>query len=168
MSPGLSENLAMEEPHLTGVSHLTDGSGRRARERSASRSVDRSQLDDISCETCYQKLELRQQSEQCCGCGRWTHVQCHVCLDIGHRWHVLMCIVCKNKVEHWFRIVEASQRKRFKFWDADEWFENLLEQVTSGIILSQTSDEQLDNLEYFMAAALDVGLKYMGRPSTSF
>ena len=69
---GLSENLVMQGPVLTGVS------GRRARERSASMSVDRSQLEYLSCETCYQKLELHQQSEQCSGCGRWTHVQCHV------------------------------------------------------------------------------------------
>ena len=168
LSLGLRENFATEGPHLAGVSHLIDSSGRRARERSATRSVDRSQLEDLSCETCYQKLELRQQSEQCSGCGRWTHVQCHVCLDIGHRWHVLMCIVCKNKVEHWFRIVEASQRKRFKFWDADEWFENLLEQVTSGIRLSRTSDENLNNIDYFMAAALDVGLKHWGDPQRVF
>ena len=95
-------------------------------------------------------------------------MQCHVCLDIGSRWHALMCIVCKNKVEHWFRIVAASQKKKFKYWDADEWFENLLEQVTSGIRLTQTTDEQLNNLEYFMAAALDANLKYPEEPQRIF
>ena len=111
----LSENLDIHGPLLIGVS------GRRAQERRASRSVERPQLEDLSCETCYQKLELHQQIEQCSGCGRWTHVQCHVCLDIGNRWHVSMCLVCKNKVEHWFRIVAVSQKKRFRYWAAYEW-----------------------------------------------
>ena len=97
MSPGLSENLDRQGSLLIGVS------GRRDQEGRASRSGERPQMEDLSCETCYQKLEPHQQLEQCSACGRWTHGQCQERLDIGKRWHVLMCLMCKNK-EHWFRI----------------------------------------------------------------
>ena len=125
-------------------------------------------MEDIPCETCHQKLEPYQQKVQCSGCGKCIHERCQENLDIGMRWHALMCLMCKNKVAHWLRIVEASQKRRFRYWNEDEWFQNLLHQVTSGLRLVQTSDENLNSLAYFMAAALDAKLIYWEDPKRVF
>jgi len=73
----------------------------------------------------------------------------------------------KNKVAHWLRIVEASPKRRFRHWSEDEWFQNLLDQVTRGLRLVQTFDADLNRLEYFMATALDAQLNYWEDPPTS-
>ena len=157
-------NLDRQGSLLTGVRGLPQQaarsisaavSGRRAQERRASRSSERPQMEDLPCETCYQKLEPSPQIVQCSGCGKWTHERCQERLDIGMRWHALMCLMCKNKVADWLRIVEASQKRRLRYWNEYEWFQNLLHQVTSGLRLVQTSDENLNSLDYFVATALD-------------
>ena len=95
-------------------------------------------------------------------------MQCFVCLDIGIRWHASMCIVCKSKAEHWLRIVSASQRQRWSYWDSEEWFEGLLEHVAGGLSLPETDDEHLNRFAYFMATALNAGLKYWEDPQRDF
>ena len=173
-SLGFSENLERQGSLLTGVRGLPQQvarrmsaavSGQRAQERGASRSSERPQMEDLPCETCCQKLEPHQQLVQCSGCGKWTHEQCQEQLDIGMRWHVEMCLMCKNKVAHLLRIVAASETRRWRHWSEDEWFQNLLGQVTHGLRLVQTTNDVLNRLAFFMATALDARLNYWEDPN---
>ena len=122
-SPGFSENLERQGSLLIGVRGLPQQvamsipaavSGQRAQERGASRSSERPQMEYLPCETCCQKLEPYPKLVQCSGCGKWTHERCQERLDIGMRWHAVMCLMCKNKVAHLLRIVATSQKRRYR------------------------------------------------------
>ena len=85
LAPGFSANLDRQGSLLIGVRGLPQQvarstsaavSGRRAQERGASRSSERPQMEDLPCETCYQKFEPYPQLVQCSGCGKWTHERC--------------------------------------------------------------------------------------------
>ena len=118
-SPGFNANLEAQGSLLTGIRGSPHQevrgssvvSGRRAQERGASRSSERSPMEDLPCETCCQKLEPHQQMVQCSSCGKWTHENCQEQLDIGMTWHALMCLMCKQKVTHWLRIVAAAEKR---------------------------------------------------------
>ena len=173
VSLGFDTNLERQGSLLTGVrgsprqearSISAAVSGRRTQERGSSRSSERPPMEDLPCETCWQKLEPHQQMVQCSGCGKWTHENCQEQLDIGMRWHAVMCLMCKNKVTHWLRIVAAAEKRRFRSWNEDDWFRSLLGQVAHGLRLVQTPNEDLNRLEYFLATALDARLNYWEHP----
>ena len=128
-SPGFNANLEEQgslllgrrgspHPEVRGSSVVL---GRRAQEIGASRPYERPQFEDLPCETCCQKLEPYQELSQCSACGKWTHERCQEQLDIGMAWHAIMCLMCKQKVTHWLRIVTAVETKQWRSWNEDDW-----------------------------------------------
>ena len=170
-SPGFNANLEEQGSLLLGrrgspqqeVRSILVVSGRRAQERGASR-PERPQFEDLACETCCQKLEPYQALSQCSACGKWTHERCQEQLDIGMAWHAVMCLVRKQKVTHWLRIVAAAEQKTWRAWNEDDWFRALLNQLNLGLRLGHSPNPDLNRLENFMATAIDVGLNSWEHP----
>ena len=103
------------------------------------------------CETCWQKLEPRQQTVQCSGCGKWIHEYCQEQLDIGMRFHAMMCLMCTNKASHWLRIARAAESKTFRTWREDKWLRTVIDSVRYGFVLVETGNLTLNELQNFLA-----------------
>ena len=142
LSPGFNNNMeqqestgdgAREQPHQDARS-TSAVSGRRTQEQGASTRRPGVIPPIIQCETCLQRLE-GQHAVQCSGCGKGTHVGCQSQLDIGDRFHAMMCFLCTHKVSHWLRIVGAAERRKFRAWSEDDWFQSLRDKVSYGFRL---------------------------------
>ena len=93
---------AHEQSHQAANSTL-GVSGRRTQEQEVSTQRPGRLPSVVTCETCRQTLPVRS-AVQCSGCDSGTHVECQTQLDIGSRFHTMMCFICTNHVTHLLRI----------------------------------------------------------------
>ena len=104
MPPGFNSDLeqhestgdgAREHQGVGGISAVAVSS-RRTQERGASTRRLGGRPVIITCETCLQKLPA-QSSVQCSGCNKGTHERCQSQLNIGDRYHAMMCSCARIK-----------------------------------------------------------------------
>ena len=107
-----------DQPHQ-GVAASSGVSARRSRERR----VSSRRLRPNQCVTCKGDLEPNQ-GVRCKGCGRRTHGSCQMRLDIGNRFHAMMCLPCTEKTTQSLRNVASGDTRQARFEREDRWFQN--------------------------------------------
>ena len=171
MSPGFNNDLeqqestgdgAREQPHQDARS-TSAVSGRRTQEQGASTRRPGVIPPIIKCETCLQRLQ-GQHAVQRSGCGKGTHVECQSQLNIGDRFHAMMCFMCTNQVSHWLRIVRAAESRTFRTWREDRWFRTIIESARNREVLVDTGNRILNELQNFLVTALQNDLDYWEDP----
>ena len=79
---------------------------------------------------------------------------CQSQLDIGDRFHAMMCFMCTNHVTHLLRIARAFEDRTFRTWREDEWLRTVLESNRTGSALSDTENQAVIELQDFLVNSL--------------
>ena len=86
-------------------------------------------FQQISCETCNQRLEQHQRQVKCHVCTSWIHEGCVEVLHIGSKWNADMCLTCVQGMTRQLRAISAIELSQGRHWNQDQWVKNLLEFV---------------------------------------
>ena len=132
MAPGgrMNQNLTGDDVHdqpHSGAAASSGVSGRRSRDRRLSSR----RLRPNQCETCRRDLEPNQ-GVKCKGCGRRTHGHCQLRLDIGNRFHAMMCFTCTERTTQSLRTVATGDTQQARFEREDLWFQRVVEASSTG------------------------------------
>ena len=129
-------------------------SSRRSQDRG---SVTR-RLPHRSCETCHTIIQP-DDGVRCFGCEKWTHEHCLIRLDIGNRYHALLCLTCNQAANRNLRIVGANDLPYVRLNKEDEWFRRVLENQARGVRMGSGTPTERE-LQTFFYYALGRGLTY--------
>ena len=85
-------------------------------------------------------------------------------MDIGDRFHAMMCFTCTNKVSQWLRIVRAAEGRTFRTWREDKWLRTNIDSASNREVMSDTGNTILNELQNFLVTALQNDLDYWEDP----
>ena len=79
-----------------------------------------------SCETCHTNVKP-EEGVRCSGCEKWAHEHCLIKLDVGNRFHALLCLTCNQVASRNLRIIGGYDLPPVRLNKEDEWFRRMLE-----------------------------------------
>ena len=117
----------------------------------------RSSSESHVCETCRQSVEPSLYN-LCRGCNQYAHQDCQETMSIGVIWRLGMCMGCTNYVRQLLRIIRATEARRLRGWNEDNWFASVLDACNGVGTMPEADYKALNAVQIYIKDGIAGGL----------